>query len=111
MRRVLSVAPELITGPPEAAELLTQTEKQAAEPLEELRELAHRIYAPLSAELGLPIAVEAQARKLRSRSPKSGRDRQVPAADRGDRLLLRPGSAAEHREMRAGISGPRHSLP
>jgi hypothetical protein len=63
MRRALPTAPELITGPPEAAELPTQTENQAAEALADLRELARRIYPPRLADLGLPAVLEAQARK------------------------------------------------
>jgi signal transduction histidine kinase len=51
------------TSPLEAADLLTQTERQAAEALEELRDLAHGIYPPLLADLGLPAALQSQARK------------------------------------------------
>jgi len=47
----------------EAAELLAQTEHQAEDALKELRELAHGIYPPLLADLGLAAALEAQARK------------------------------------------------
>ena len=47
----------------EAAELLAQTEHQAQEALAEMRELAHGIYPPLLADLGLAAALEAQARK------------------------------------------------
>jgi signal transduction histidine kinase len=54
----------LLTGSPEAAELLAQTERQAAGALEELRELARGIYPPLLADLGLRAALEAQARKV-----------------------------------------------
>jgi signal transduction histidine kinase len=43
--------------------MLAQTEQQAAEAVEELRELAHGIYPPLLADLGLTAALEAQARK------------------------------------------------
>jgi signal transduction histidine kinase len=59
----LGLARQLVTGPPEAADLLAQTERQAAEALEELRELARGIYPPLLADLGLRAALEAQARK------------------------------------------------
>jgi signal transduction histidine kinase len=59
----LGLARQLVTGPPEVADLLTQTERQAADALEELRELARGIYPPLLADLGLPAALEAQARK------------------------------------------------
>jgi signal transduction histidine kinase len=59
----LGLARQLVTGLPEAAELLTQTEQQAAQALEELRELARGIYPPLLADLGLRAALEAQARK------------------------------------------------
>jgi signal transduction histidine kinase len=59
----LGLARQLVTGPPEAAGLLAQTEHQAAEALEELRELARGIYPPLLADLGLCTALQAQARK------------------------------------------------
>jgi signal transduction histidine kinase len=45
------------------AELLAQAEHQAEEALKDLRELARGIYPPLLADLGLPAALEAQARK------------------------------------------------
>jgi signal transduction histidine kinase len=51
------------SSPQEAAELLVQTEHQAEDALNELRELAHGIYPPLLADLGLAAALEAQARK------------------------------------------------
>jgi signal transduction histidine kinase len=50
-------------SPGEAAELLAQTEQEAQDALEELRDLARGIYPPLLADLGLPAALEAQARK------------------------------------------------
>jgi signal transduction histidine kinase len=59
----LGLARQLVTSLPEAAGLLAQTEQQAADALEELRELARGIYPPLLADLGLPAALEAQARK------------------------------------------------
>jgi signal transduction histidine kinase len=59
----LGLARQLVTGPPEAADLLAQTEHQAAGALEDLRELARGIYPPLLADLGLPAALQAQARK------------------------------------------------
>jgi signal transduction histidine kinase len=59
----LGLARQLVTSPPEAPGLLAQTEHQAAEALEELRELARGIYPPLLADLGLRAALEAQARK------------------------------------------------
>jgi len=59
----LGLARQLVTSLPGAAELLTQTEHQAAEALEDLRELARGIYPPLLADLGLRAALEAQARK------------------------------------------------
>ena len=43
--------------------LLADTERQAAQALAELRDLAHGIYPPLLADLGLRAALEAQARK------------------------------------------------
>jgi signal transduction histidine kinase len=59
----LGLARQLVTGPPDAADLLAQTEHQAAGALEDLRELARGIYPPLLADLGLPAALQAQARK------------------------------------------------
>jgi signal transduction histidine kinase len=108
---VLSAAPELITGPPEAAELLTQTEEQAAEALEELRELACGIYPPLAADLGLCAALEAQARKaallvtIEAEGSAGTRSRS-----------RRPSISASWKRCRTPrnrgrISGPRHSLP
>ena len=73
----LGLARQLVTGPPEAADLLAQTEQQAAEALEELRELARGIYPPLLADLGLRAALEAQARKaalpVTIEAPRAGR--------------------------------------
>ena len=43
--------------------MLAQTEHQAEDALQELRELAHGIYPPLLADLGLKAALEAHARK------------------------------------------------
>jgi signal transduction histidine kinase len=64
LRISLGLARQLMTSSPaEAADLIAQTEQQAAGALEELRELAHGIYPPLLADLGLPAALEAQARK------------------------------------------------
>jgi len=64
LRISLGLARQLVTGSPgEAAELIAQTEQQAADALEELRELARGIYPPLLADLGLRAALEAQARK------------------------------------------------
>jgi signal transduction histidine kinase len=47
----------------EVDELLAQTEQEAQDALEELRDLARGIYPPLLADLGLAAALEAQARK------------------------------------------------
>jgi signal transduction histidine kinase len=64
LRISLGLARQLVTSSPgEAAELIAQTERQAAGALEELRELARGIYPPLLADLGLRAALEAQARK------------------------------------------------
>jgi len=51
------------SSPEEAADLLAQTEQAATEALAELRDLAHGIYPPLLAGLGLGAALEAQASK------------------------------------------------
>ena len=53
----------MASSPDDAAELLGQTEQQAEEALAQLRDLAHGIYPPLLADLGLPAALEAQARR------------------------------------------------
>jgi len=64
LRISLGLARQLVaSSPDEAADLLTQTEHQAGEALTELRELAHGIYPPLLADLGLGAALQAQARK------------------------------------------------
>ena len=63
LRITLGLAREAAASSPEAAEILAQTEQQAAEALAELRELAHGSYPPLLADLGLTAALEAQARK------------------------------------------------
>jgi signal transduction histidine kinase len=64
LRISLGLARQVLAGSPEeAAELLAQTEHQAEEALQELRDLAHGIYPPLLADLGLGAALEAQARK------------------------------------------------
>jgi signal transduction histidine kinase len=59
----LGLARQLVTSLPEAADLLAQTERQAGDALEQLRELARGIYPPLLADLGPRAALEAQARK------------------------------------------------
>jgi signal transduction histidine kinase len=63
LRITLGLARQAAASSPEAAEMLAQTEQQAAEALADLRELAHGIYPPLLADLGLTAALEAQARK------------------------------------------------
>ena len=69
--------------------------------------LARGIYPPLLADLG--VVHRAGSPGAHSGAPDHHRgrgDRQVPTADRRGRLLLRSGSAAEHRQRRAGISSP-----
>ena len=64
LRICLGLARQVVaSSPQEAAELLAQTEHQAQEALAEMRELAHGIYPPLLADLGLAAALQAQARK------------------------------------------------
>jgi signal transduction histidine kinase len=53
----------MASSPDEAAGLLAETEHEAEEALRQLRDLAHGIYPPLLADMGLPAALEAQARK------------------------------------------------
>jgi signal transduction histidine kinase len=64
LRITLGLARQAMQGSPEeAASLLAQTEQSATEALAELRDLAHGIYPPLLADLGLAAALDAQARK------------------------------------------------
>jgi signal transduction histidine kinase len=64
LRISLGLARQVVANSPqEAAELLAQTEHRAEDALKELRELAHGIYPPLLADLGLAAALQAQARK------------------------------------------------
>jgi signal transduction histidine kinase len=51
------------SSPDEIDSLLADTERQAEQALVELRDLAHGIYPPLLADMGLRAALEAQARK------------------------------------------------
>jgi signal transduction histidine kinase len=60
----LGLARQAMQGSPEeAASLLAQSEQAATEALAELRDLAHGIYPPLLADLGLAAALDTQARK------------------------------------------------
>ena len=64
LRLKLSLARRLLgTSPEKADEMLDQTERDAGEALEELRDLARGIYPPLLADQGLVAALTAQARK------------------------------------------------
>jgi len=64
LRLKLSLARRLLgTSPEQADEMLDQTERDAGEALEELRDLARGIYPPLLADQGLAAALTAQARK------------------------------------------------
>jgi signal transduction histidine kinase len=64
LKITLQLARQVVADSPgEAAELLAQTEQEAQGALEELRDLARGIYPPLLADLGLPAALAAQARK------------------------------------------------
>ncbi len=64
LRITLGLARQLVaTSPDEVAELLAETERQAEDAVRDLRELAHGIYPPLLAELGLRAALEAHSRK------------------------------------------------
>ncbi|HEY1345007.1 MAG TPA: histidine kinase [Streptosporangiaceae bacterium] len=64
LRITLGLARQVTASSPrEADELLAQTEQEAQDALEELRDLARGIYPPLLADLGLAAALEAQARK------------------------------------------------
>ena len=50
-------------NPEKAADLLSQIEAETHQALEDLRDLARGIYPPLLADRGLPVALQAQARK------------------------------------------------
>ena len=64
LRISLGLAREMVaSSPAEVAELLQQTEHQAEQALADMRELAHGIYPPLLADLGLAAALDAQVRK------------------------------------------------
>jgi Histidine kinase len=80
LKSSLGLARWLVTSLPEAAGVLAQTEQQVAEALEQLRELAGRIYPPLLAELG----AERRAGGLRKGDDPGhhggSRDRQVPGS-------------------------------
>jgi signal transduction histidine kinase len=52
------------SSPQEADDLLAQTEREAQDALEELRDLARGIYPPLLVDKGLVAALQAQARKV-----------------------------------------------
>jgi glucose-6-phosphate-specific signal transduction histidine kinase len=67
LKSSLGLARWLVTSLPEAAGVLAQTEQQVAEALEQLRELAGRIYPPLLAELG----AERRAGGLRTQGRRS----------------------------------------
>ena len=92
LRISLGLARQVVAGSSqEAAELLAQTEHQAREALAEMRELAHGIYPPLLADLGLAAAMEAQARKAAHPGHCRGcGGGEVPAGHRGGGVLLRP---------------------
>jgi len=64
VRISLGLARQLAASSPgEVDSLLADTERHAEQALIELRDLAHGIYPPLLADLGLRAAVEAQGRK------------------------------------------------
>ncbi len=86
--------------------LLSELHGETSQALEDLRDLARGIYPPLLADKGLAVALEGQARK--SVVPVTvavGRDRSLPAGDRGRRLLLVSRGAAERREVRGRLGG------
>ena len=86
--------------------LLGELHGETSQALEDLRDLARGIYPPLLADKGLAAALEGQARK--STVPVTvdvGRDRSLPAGDRGRRVLLVSRGAAEHREVRGRLGG------
>jgi hypothetical protein len=85
----------------EARKLLAELQADTASAVQNLPDLAHGIYPPLLADLGLVAARNAQAGKspvpVTMRADGIGA---VPAGDRGRRLLLLPRGAAEHRQVR-----------
>ena len=92
------------TDPAQAAAMLGELQAEAAGALENLRDLARGIYPPLLADLGLAAALQAQARKspLPVTVEADGIGR-FPPGHRGGRVLLLPGGAAEHRQIRPGV--------
>ena len=94
--------------PAQAREIIGELQADAAAALENLRDLARGIYPPLLADLGL-VAGAATRRPGKSAGAghgRGGRDRAAPAGDRGGRVLLLPGGAAEHRQVRPRHPGP-----
>jgi signal transduction histidine kinase len=92
--------------PGRAKELLATLQADTVDALDTLRDLARGIYPPLLADQGLAAALSAQARKGGpSRGGVRRRHRPVPAGSRSRRVLLLPGGAPEHREVRRRVAG------
>jgi signal transduction histidine kinase len=106
LKIALGLARQLVTSLPEAAELLTQAEHQAAEALEDLRELARGIYPPLLADLGLRAALEAQGRK--AAIPVTIEAEGSPGTRSRSR---RPSTSASWKRCRTPPSTHRHQRP
>ena len=98
-------------GDPAAVRQITPAVKDGLRAaLEDLRDLARGIYPPLLADQGLVPALQAQARKasLPVEIDADGVGR-YPAGHRGRGVLLHPGGAAEHHQIRPRV--PRHGRP
>ena len=96
--------------PAKAKAMLEQIQTDTGAALDDLRDLARGIYPPLLADKGLAAALESQARKASIPVTVDAEGvGPLLAGDRGGRLLLDLGGAAEHREVRGGHVGHGHA--
>ena len=88
--------------PTKTRAMLSELQAEATSALEDLRDLARGIYPPLLADKGLPVALEAQARKAAVHVRYRDRRRRTLPAGRGvGALLLLPRGSAERGEVRS----------